>query len=121
MKGSASFPLMIRRNSLYVYARLVDHVCLEGKNGYVKESDSVIVAPLAYGGASSSDAPAVAAPAADPPAQEAVPVEVPDFVLTAAGVDLAFYVPAFLGSRPLHPDSRVEDLRARLRQFYVTV
>ena len=121
MKGSASVPLIIRRNSLYVYARFVDCVSLEGKNGYVEESDSVIVAPLAYGGASGSNEPAAAVPAAEPLAPEPAPAAVLDVVLPATGVDLAFDVPAFLGSQPLHPHSRVEDLRARLRQFYVPV
>ena len=72
MKGSASVPLIIRRSSLCVYARFVDCVSLEGKNGYVEESDSVIVAPLTHGGASGSNEPAATAPAAEPLAPAAV-------------------------------------------------
>ena len=115
MKRSASvLPLIIRRNSLCVYARFVDHASLEDQNDYAEEGDSVIVAPLAYGGASGSNEPAAAV-------QEPAPAAVPDVVLPAAGVDLAFDVPAYLGSQPLHSQSRVEDPRARLRPFYVPI
>ena len=60
MMGSASVPLISRRSFLSVYARFVDHASLEDQGDYAEQGDSVIVAPLAYCGASGCSEPAAA-------------------------------------------------------------
>ena len=106
-------PLALRRNSLYLYATFADVLGWTDRPliAPVAEEEADLempnAEPAAPDGQGDADlpVPAEAVPEAQPEPAEAVPAAEEDDV------------PVFLGTTPLHPGSRLEAMRQRLREL----